>query len=202
MRRRSCRSASRVFRSFRCSTWPRSWETPCRSGISATISATPICWWSSRRRAARSRARSARIPAVLMRRHGATVVGGNVRELVFRSIAMCQNAEYQMRALTLGKLWSADTGRDQARRGRQPVARSADARVGLLDCAGGERQAVNESRYGLPTALIDIEISARREARAASCTRAIARSRRVRSLADGAKKAHAGGMIAGQEAAQ
>jgi ribulose-5-phosphate 4-epimerase/fuculose-1-phosphate aldolase len=40
--------------------------------------------------------------AVLMRRHGATVVGGNVRELVFRSIAMCQNAEYQMRALTLG----------------------------------------------------------------------------------------------------
>jgi len=42
--------------------------------------------------------------AVLMRRHGATVVGGNVRELVFRSIAMCQNAEYQMRALALGSL--------------------------------------------------------------------------------------------------
>jgi ribulose-5-phosphate 4-epimerase/fuculose-1-phosphate aldolase len=40
--------------------------------------------------------------AVLMRRHGATVVGRNVRELVFRSIAMCQNAEYQMRALALG----------------------------------------------------------------------------------------------------
>jgi ribulose-5-phosphate 4-epimerase/fuculose-1-phosphate aldolase len=40
--------------------------------------------------------------AVLMRRHGATVVGHNVRELVFRSIAMCQNAEYQMRALALG----------------------------------------------------------------------------------------------------
>jgi ribulose-5-phosphate 4-epimerase/fuculose-1-phosphate aldolase len=40
--------------------------------------------------------------AVLMRRHGATVVGANVRELVFRSIAMCQNAEYQMRALALG----------------------------------------------------------------------------------------------------
>jgi ribulose-5-phosphate 4-epimerase/fuculose-1-phosphate aldolase len=40
--------------------------------------------------------------AVLMRRHGATVVGLNVRELVFRSIAMCQNAEYQMRALALG----------------------------------------------------------------------------------------------------
>src|SRR5207244_4778415 len=40
--------------------------------------------------------------AVLMRRHGATVVGANVRELVFRSIAMCQNAEYQMRALAHG----------------------------------------------------------------------------------------------------
>ena len=39
---------------------------------------------------------------VLMRRHGATVVGAGVRELVFRSIAMCQNAEYQMRALALG----------------------------------------------------------------------------------------------------
>src|SRR5262249_49626343 len=39
--------------------------------------------------------------AVLMRRHGATVVGANVHELVFRSIAMCQNAEYQMRALAL-----------------------------------------------------------------------------------------------------
>ena len=37
-----------------------------------------------------------------MRRHGATVVGHDVRELVFRSIAMCQNAEYQMRALALG----------------------------------------------------------------------------------------------------
>ncbi|TMJ83086.1 MAG: class II aldolase/adducin family protein [Alphaproteobacteria bacterium] len=32
----------------------------CRSGISATSSATRICWWSSRRRAARSLARSDR----------------------------------------------------------------------------------------------------------------------------------------------
>jgi HCOMODA/2-hydroxy-3-carboxy-muconic semialdehyde decarboxylase len=40
--------------------------------------------------------------AVLMNRHGATVVGGDVKELVARSIFMCQNAEYQMRALTLG----------------------------------------------------------------------------------------------------
>ncbi len=40
--------------------------------------------------------------AVLMNRHGATVVGGGLRELVSRSIFMCQNAEYQLRALALG----------------------------------------------------------------------------------------------------
>ena len=39
---------------------------------------------------------------VLMRRHGATVVGASVRELVSRSIFLCQNAEYQMRAYMLG----------------------------------------------------------------------------------------------------
>ncbi|MGB6320932.1 MAG: class II aldolase/adducin family protein, partial [Xanthobacteraceae bacterium] len=41
-------------------------------------------------------------PAVLMNRHGATVVGAGLRELVSRSIFMCQNADYQLRALTLG----------------------------------------------------------------------------------------------------
>jgi HCOMODA/2-hydroxy-3-carboxy-muconic semialdehyde decarboxylase len=40
--------------------------------------------------------------AVLMNRHGATVVGANLKELVARAIFMCQNAEYQLRALTLG----------------------------------------------------------------------------------------------------
>ena len=40
--------------------------------------------------------------AVLMDRHGATVVGGNLKELVARSIFMCQNAEYQLRATLLG----------------------------------------------------------------------------------------------------
>jgi len=39
---------------------------------------------------------------VLMNRHGATVVGGSLKELVSRAIFMCQNAEYQMRALALG----------------------------------------------------------------------------------------------------
>ncbi len=40
--------------------------------------------------------------AVLMNRHGATVIGASLKELVSRSIFMCQNAEYQLRALTLG----------------------------------------------------------------------------------------------------
>jgi ribulose-5-phosphate 4-epimerase/fuculose-1-phosphate aldolase len=43
-----------------------------------------------------------RHPAILMNRHGATVVGGGLRELVSRSIFMCQNADYQLRALALG----------------------------------------------------------------------------------------------------
>jgi ribulose-5-phosphate 4-epimerase/fuculose-1-phosphate aldolase len=39
---------------------------------------------------------------VLMRRHGATVVGAGLKELVSRSIFLCQNAEYQLRAQMLG----------------------------------------------------------------------------------------------------
>jgi ribulose-5-phosphate 4-epimerase/fuculose-1-phosphate aldolase len=39
---------------------------------------------------------------VLMNRHGATVAGTNLKELVARSIFMCQNADYQLRALALG----------------------------------------------------------------------------------------------------
>ena len=39
---------------------------------------------------------------VLMRRHGATVVGDGLKELVSRAIFLCQNAEYQMRAYMLG----------------------------------------------------------------------------------------------------
>jgi ribulose-5-phosphate 4-epimerase/fuculose-1-phosphate aldolase len=41
---------------------------------------------------------------VLMRRHGATVVGGNLRELVFRSIYSCRNAEYQTQAKMVGRI--------------------------------------------------------------------------------------------------
>ena len=48
--------------------------------------------------------------AVLMNNHGATVVGRDVRELVSRSIFMCQNADYQLRAHLLGKVASLTAG--------------------------------------------------------------------------------------------
>src|SRR5207237_1463303 len=39
---------------------------------------------------------------VLMRRHGATVVGGSLHELVFRTIYSAKNAEHQLAAHMLG----------------------------------------------------------------------------------------------------
>jgi ribulose-5-phosphate 4-epimerase/fuculose-1-phosphate aldolase len=41
---------------------------------------------------------------VLMRRHGVTVVGTSVKMCVFRSIFSSRNAEYQVRAMGLGKI--------------------------------------------------------------------------------------------------
>ena len=41
---------------------------------------------------------------VLMRRHGATVVGGGLRELVFRTIYSARNAEHQLAAHVLGNV--------------------------------------------------------------------------------------------------
>src|SRR4029077_6573123 len=48
--------------------------------------------------------------AVLMNNHGATVVGRDLRELVSRSIFMCHNAEYQLRAQILGKVTTLTAG--------------------------------------------------------------------------------------------
>jgi ribulose-5-phosphate 4-epimerase/fuculose-1-phosphate aldolase len=41
---------------------------------------------------------------VLMRRHGATVAGTSIRDLVFRTIYSCRNAEYQLQAEALGAI--------------------------------------------------------------------------------------------------
>jgi HCOMODA/2-hydroxy-3-carboxy-muconic semialdehyde decarboxylase len=43
-------------------------------------------------------------PLVLMKGHGATVVGANVQELVFRAIYSCRNAEFQFLSSMLGKV--------------------------------------------------------------------------------------------------
>ena len=43
-------------------------------------------------------------PLVLMKGHGATVVGSSIQELVFRAIYSCRNAEYQFAARLLGNV--------------------------------------------------------------------------------------------------
>jgi ribulose-5-phosphate 4-epimerase/fuculose-1-phosphate aldolase len=43
-------------------------------------------------------------PIVLMKRHGATVVGGSLPELVFRSIYSCRDAELQLNAQQYGEV--------------------------------------------------------------------------------------------------
>jgi ribulose-5-phosphate 4-epimerase/fuculose-1-phosphate aldolase len=47
---------------------------------------------------------------VLMRRHGATVVGTSVRELVFRTVYSHANAEIQLRSMALGKIGPLSRG--------------------------------------------------------------------------------------------
>jgi len=50
---------------------------------------------------------------VVMRRHGATVVGGSLRELVFRTIYSAKNAEHQMAAHLLGNVSPLTSGEAQ-----------------------------------------------------------------------------------------
>ena len=47
---------------------------------------------------------------VLMRRHGATVVGGSLKQAVFRSIMTHRNAELQLRAHMVGKVTPLSAG--------------------------------------------------------------------------------------------
>ena len=70
--------------------------------------------------------------AVLMRHHGATVVGGDLRELVSRSIFMCQNAVYQLQAQSLGKVVPLTLRRDQARGLAQRAAERGGTDLGIL----------------------------------------------------------------------
>jgi HCOMODA/2-hydroxy-3-carboxy-muconic semialdehyde decarboxylase len=45
-----------------------------------------------------------------MRRHGATLVGTSLRELVFRTVYSHANAEIQLRAMALGKIGPLSRG--------------------------------------------------------------------------------------------
>jgi ribulose-5-phosphate 4-epimerase/fuculose-1-phosphate aldolase len=47
---------------------------------------------------------------VLMRRHGATVAGRSLPELVYRAIHSCRNAELQQQALALGRIGAMTPG--------------------------------------------------------------------------------------------
>ena len=47
---------------------------------------------------------------VLMRRHGATVAGRSLRELVFRTVYSHANAEIQLRAMALGRIGPLSRG--------------------------------------------------------------------------------------------
>ena len=85
--------------------------------------------------------------AVLMRRHGATVVGAGVRELVFRSIAMCQNAEYQMRALALGSFGPLTPARPSSL--RPSICRPGRCRApGTIGPRGRRKPGIERARHG------------------------------------------------------
>jgi ribulose-5-phosphate 4-epimerase/fuculose-1-phosphate aldolase len=65
---------------------------------------------------------------VVMRRHGATVIGGDLRELVFRTIYSARNAEYQLAAHMLGNVAPLTPGEAEMASGLNlapgPVARA------------------------------------------------------------------------------
>ena len=67
---------------------------------------------------------------VLMRRHGVTVVGMSVRDCVYRAIQTCRNADFQVRALSIGAISSLSEGEtrlcDEITRKTTAVIRSWD----------------------------------------------------------------------------
>jgi ribulose-5-phosphate 4-epimerase/fuculose-1-phosphate aldolase len=65
---------------------------------------------------------------VLMRRHGATLAGKTLRELVFRTVYSHANAEIQLRSMMVGKIGALNAGERQRSEPRQlqprPMARA------------------------------------------------------------------------------
>ena len=86
--------------------------------------------------------------AALLNNHGAIVVGKDVRELVSRSIFMCQNAEYQLRGAASRQGRDPDLRRDQACERAQRAAQRDQPDLGILDAAArqGRRDAAQQGR--------------------------------------------------------
>jgi HCOMODA/2-hydroxy-3-carboxy-muconic semialdehyde decarboxylase len=78
---------------------------------------------------------------VLMRRHGATLAGRTLRELVFRTIYSSFNAEIQLRSMAIGKigaLTAAERERSEPRQlSPRPMGRAWEYWTTRLQKAGG-----------------------------------------------------------------
>ena len=90
---------------------------------------------------------------VLMRRHGATVVGGSLKEVMFRSIMTHRNAELLLRALTVGNGKVTPLSRRRAEALARLFAGGAPARprLGILGDAphqGGRTAAEDQDAGG------------------------------------------------------
>ena len=77
---------------------------------------------------------------VLMRRHGVTVVGGSLKEVVFRSIMTHRNAELQLRAHMVGKVTPLSARRAEA------LARLFAAGAAARPCVGILGDAAHQGR--------------------------------------------------------
>jgi ribulose-5-phosphate 4-epimerase/fuculose-1-phosphate aldolase len=77
---------------------------------------------------------------VLMGRHGATVAGNSVREVAFRTVYSCRNAELQIQAKLLGQVYSLTPGEARMAGSHNtrsgPLGRAWDSWVRRLHKAG------------------------------------------------------------------
>jgi len=146
------RSASLGLRSSRCFTWVRSWARWCRCGTAAMSSATTDLM-VVKPEGGRSLARALGPNwMVLMARHGATVAGRTLRELVFRTVYSHANAEIQLRSMAIGKIGALNATERQRAEPRQlqprPMARAWEYWTTRLEKAGGLPPAVKSRTSG------------------------------------------------------
>src|SRR5262249_20527949 len=87
---------------------------------------------------------------VLMRRHGATLAGTSVRELVFRTIYSTANAEIQLRSMLIGKIGALSRGEAELTGPYQlqprPMARAWEYWTTRLEKSGAMPKASREKK--------------------------------------------------------